>query len=248
MKNKYANILWATFVAFGIAPLMGAVFIILLRSGKMARGSGLRIKAESMNFTGDWSSYFTILTQAVGVGGVFVFGFVVSWIFGREFSDGTSKDLLALPTSRSKIIHAKFSVYLVWCILLVISNLIIATIMGLIIGIPVAQLNLWEQLQAYFNTTWLTVLLGTPIAFFAMWGKGYLAPIGFLALTIVFSQIIAATGYGSYFPWAVPGLYSGAGGDYKNQLDTFSYLLLAATGLAGYWCTLFYWRTADQTK
>ena len=54
-----------------------------------------------MNFSADWNSYFGILTQSIGVGGVLIFGFVASWIFGREYSDGTAKDLLALPTSIS---------------------------------------------------------------------------------------------------------------------------------------------------
>lgn len=45
-------------------------------------------------------------------------------------------------------------------------------------------------------------------------------------VTLDFSQVIAATGYGTYFPWSIPGLYSGAGGEYKNLLDPLSYIFL----------------------
>ncbi|MBK7811136.1 MAG: ABC transporter permease [Saprospiraceae bacterium] len=60
-----------------------------------------------MNMEASWKSYIDLLTQAVGVGGVLAFGFVASWLFGREYPDGTAKDLLSLPTSRTKILECK---------------------------------------------------------------------------------------------------------------------------------------------
>ncbi len=202
-----------------------------------------------MNFEANWKSYIDILTQAVGVGGVLVFGFVASWIFGREYSDGTAKDLLSLPTSRTKILNAKFILYMLWCFMLVLSNLFVALILGIILQLPTMDAGLLMQsLTEYFITTVLTIIVGVPIAFFALYGKGYLAPLGFVALTLVFAQVIAATGYGSYFPWSVPGLYSGAGGEYKNLLDHFSYAILMLTGIAGYSTTIIYWQVADQAK
>lgn len=250
IKIKHSKIILATFVAFGIAPIMGAVFTLILQdSAALEKASGLVAKAKAMNFEANWNSYIEILTQAVGVGGVLVFGFVVSWIFGREYSDGTVKDLLSLPTSRTKILNAKFVLYGFWCVALVLSNLLVAFLLGTILQIPLISTDLLAQsLTDYFITTILTIIVGIPIAFFALIGKGYLAPLGFVALTLVFSQVIAATGYGTYFPWSVPGLYSGAGGEYKNLLDNFSYTILILTGIAGYFATTIYWKVADQTK
>lgn len=250
IKSKYANIIWMTFIAFGLAPLMGGVFLLILRNpDAMAVAGPLQSKSLAMNFSADWKSYFGILTQAVGVGGVLVFGFVASWIFGREYSDGTAKDLLALPTSRTAIINAKFLVYGVWSLALVISNLLIGLLIGALLQISDSpNLSLESCLSDYFFTTALTVLLGTPIAFFAIWGQGYLAPLGFVALALVFSQVIAATGYGYYFPWSVPGLFSGAGGEYKTQLNFMSYTILTLTSVAGYLATVLYWKYADQTR
>lgn len=250
IKIKYSKILRATFVAFGLAPLMGAVFILIVRdSDALAKAGALAAKAKAMNFEANWKSYFDILTQAVGVGGVLVFGFVASWLFGREYSDGTAKDLLSLPTSRTKILNAKFILYVFWCLMLVISNVLIALILGIGLQLPAMDTQLVAPtLTTYFITTVLTIIVGTPIALFALYGKGYLAPLGFVALTLVFAQVIAATGYGSYFPWAVPGLYSGAGGEYKNLLNNFSYTILILTGIAGYFATIIYWKLFDQTK
>lgn len=250
LKNKHSNIGWVTFVAFALAPVMGGVFMLIMRNPEaLAKAGTLSTKAKAMNFTADWNSYFGILTQAIGVGGVMIFGFVASWLFGREYTEGTLKDLLALPTSRAKIVNAKFVVYLFWCLALVVSNLLIALLLGTILQISAPEPSTIPlYLTNYGLTTILTIALGPPIAFFASWGKGYLAPLGFVALTLVLSQIVAATGYGYYFPWAIPGLFSGAGGEFKAQLNLMSYAIVFLTGLAGYGATVAYWKFADQTK
>lgn len=250
IKNKHAKIVWVTFVAFSLAPIMGGVFMLIMRDpAAMAKAGALSTKAQLMNFSANWGSFLEILTQAIGVGGVLIFGFVASWIFGREYSEGTAKDLLSLPTSRTRIINAKFIIYVVWCCALAVSNLLLGFIIGILLQIPAPPTTLVAaQLEVYMITTLLTILLGTPIAFFAIWGKGYLVPLGFVALSLVFAQVIAATGYGYYFPWSVPGLYSGAGGAYKEQLNMGSFAILLLTSVAGYFASVVYWKYADQTN
>ena len=250
IKIKHSKIIWATFIAFALAPIMGAVCIFIIQGGEaLGKTGALVAKAKAMNFEANWKSYFDMLTQAVSIGGILVFGFVASWIFGREYSDGTAKDLLSLPTSRTQILNAKFSLFVLWCFLLVLSNLLLAVVFGELLQLPPpGRGGLLQSLGDYFFTTVLTIIIGFPIAFFALWSKGYLAPLGFVALTLVFAQVIAATGYGSYFPWSVPALYSGVGGEYKILLDNYSYGILVLTSIAGYIATVMYWNYADQTK
>jgi len=242
--------MWVTFIAFALAPVMGGVFMLIMESpDAMAQASGLNKKIQMMNLTADWSSYFSVLTQAIGVGGVLVFGFVASWIFGREYSEGTAKDLLSLPTSRVMILNAKFIVYTAWCCLLVISNLLVGMLISATLQFkPTGMEMVFSFLRDYFATAILTIPLGTPIAFFAIWGKGYLAPLGFVSLTLVFAQVIAATGYGNYFPWSIPGLFSVAGGGYKESLDLMSYVSLLVTMVIGYLATVMYWKYGDQVN
>lgn len=250
LKVRGARIVWVTFIAFAIAPVMGGVFMLILNDPEALEKAGaLSTKAQMMNLSATWISYLEVMTMAVAVGGVLVFGFVASWLFGREYSDDTVKDLLALPTSRTNILNAKFSVYILWCIALAVSNLAVGTLVGLILQLPEPAIDLIQtQLIFYFVTAFLTIIIGTPIAFFAIWSEGYLAPLGFVVLVLVFSQIIAAAGYGYYFPWSIPGLFSGAGGEAKEQLNAISYLVLILTSVLGYIATLSYWRYADQTK
>jgi ABC-type transport system involved in multi-copper enzyme maturation permease subunit len=250
IKNRHAKIRWVSFAAFALAPIFGGVFMFLMKGhGNRGLSGAFKSKAIMMSFEANWDSYLGLLSQAVGVGGVLIFGFVASWLFGREYSDGTAKDLLALPASRAKILNAKFVYYILWCLALVISNVLL----GLIFGFTL-QLEGWSfynflaNMKVYFITALLIILLNTPIAFLGLLGRGYLLPLGIVAVLLVLAQIVGAMGFGNYFPWSVPGVYSGSGGeDLKSQLNIMSYVLLVVTGVVGYLATIYWWKYSDQT-
>lgn len=250
LKLRRSKVVPGTFIAFALASLMGAVFMLILGDPEaMARAGALQSKAEVMGVSADWWSYLLIVDQAMAVGGVMVFGFVASWLFGREYSDGTAKDLLALPTSRTRILHAKFMVYALWCLALAVSNLAIAAVAGSIMQLPVIDgSDIGTYLPRHAITILMVIALGTPIAFFALKGGGYLMPLAFLALTLVLSQVVAAAGYGSWFPWSIPGLWSGAGGEMGKYIDGWSFVSLAVTSVLGYIGTMMWWDHVDQMK
>ena len=97
------------------------------------------------------------------------------------------------------------------------------------------------------GTSLLTILLCTPVAFFASYGRGYLPPMGYVIITMVFMQFIGILGLASYFPWAIPVLYSGAGGSENTSVGIMSYVILILTSLFGVIGTYLWWRFADQT-
>ena len=51
-----------------------------------------------------------------------------------------------------------------------------------------------------------------PVALLASAGRGYLPPLGWAILTVFLAQILAAIGWGAWFPWSVPALFSGLAG------------------------------------
>ena len=100
-----------TALGFSLIPLMGGFFMIILKDPAAARSMGLiSAKAQLTAGTADWPAYLGLLAQAVAAAGAFVFAIVTAWVFGREFSDRTAKELLALPTPRWAIVAAKFVV------------------------------------------------------------------------------------------------------------------------------------------
>jgi ABC-2 type transport system permease protein len=122
---------------------------------------------------------------------------------------------------------------------------------GLAIGYSL-NLGTWPVTGArlillpFIKTVGLTMLLTLPIALLANLGRGYLSPLAFMMGTMVLAQVIAAAGFGTYFPWSVPALNTGMAG--PVQLPLYSFLLVWLTGLVGVVGTLFWCRYADFDK
>jgi ABC-2 type transport system permease protein len=93
-----------TLLAAFLIPFVGGFFMLILKDPEMAQRMGFISTKAQIAGTADWPSYLGLLAQAVAIGGLIIFGFVSSWVFGREYADRTIKDLLALPISRTSIV------------------------------------------------------------------------------------------------------------------------------------------------
>ena len=237
-------------IGFTLAPLMDGLFMFIMKNPERAREMGLlSTKAQLAMTTAEWPTFFSVLAQAIAIGGVIVFSIVTAWVFGREFSDHTAKDLMALPASREKIVIAKLLIISAWVFAVSSWVYLAGLLIGYFVDIPgwTGQLA-WQSFLDVIATAAMTLLLMSPVAFIASMGRGYLPPLGWSVLTIFFSQIIAATGWGDWFPWSVPALFSGVVGPRAEQLGTHSYVLVVLAGILGLAATFWWWLTADQTK
>lgn len=236
-----------TMFAALIIPFIGGLFMFILKEPNLAQKMGVISAKAQIAGTADWDSYISLLTQAISIGGLMIFGFVTSWIFGREYSDRTIKDLLALPISRNIIVFSKFIVVILWCLLLSILVFALGLVVGQVIDIPGWSLEFIIQgLKVFFTCSLLTIILSTPVALFACIGRGYLSPLGFVVFSLVLAQIVAATGYGQFFPWSIPALASGAAGKESVALENISIIIVFLTSMIGLIGTAFWWRYVDQ--
>ncbi len=117
-----------------MAAMMGFLMFIA-KNPELAGKMGLLGTKSSIMQNADWPAYMGLLTQMISALGLIGFGFLASWIFGREYSDRTVKDLLALPLPRSYIVISKFIVMAVWGVLLSLILLAAALVIGLLIGL-----------------------------------------------------------------------------------------------------------------
>jgi len=98
----------------------------------------------------------------VGIGLV-MFGFITSWVFGREYSDHAVKDLLALPVPRSSIVIAKFMVIAVWCVFLTLVFFAFG-----ILGGAIVQISGWTN-EIFLHS--ISVFAGASLLHPALSGK-----------------------------------------------------------------------------
>ena len=85
-------------------PLGIAFLIFVARNPEIAQPLGLvSAKANIVAYAAtDWATYLRVYAEIMGAGGLILFILILSWIFGREFADGTLKDMLAVPVQTRK--------------------------------------------------------------------------------------------------------------------------------------------------
>ncbi len=230
-----------------VLPLGIAFLIFVSRNPEISQKLGLiSAKADLVAFAGaDWRTYLALFGQLLFAGGFILFVLTISWVFGREFVDGTLKDMLAVPVQRSSILLAKFAVVAVWSLGLSLVILLFGLLMGAAIGLPGGSLLVLAQGSLLSLTTACLVIISIlPFALFASMGRGYLLPVSLAVLTLMMTNLVAIAGWGEYFPWAVPGLYAQG----KTPLALVSYVIVLITGLLGMLATYLWWKYADQNR
>lgn len=250
LKALRSKVPFFTALGFSLAPVMGGFFMIILKDPAAARSMGLiSTKAQLTAGTADWPAYLGLLAQATGTGGAFVFSIFTTWVFGRELSDRTAKEFLAVRTPRSATIGAKFVVVAVWSLFLTILLILLGLIVGRLVDIPGYSASLlFASIGDIVGAGVLTIGLLPFIALLASAGRGYLPAFGWLILSTVLAQVAAITGWGDWFPWSIPALFSGAAGPRTGLLGPHSYLVLGVACLIGTLATFLWWRDADQTR
>jgi len=223
--------------------------MIIIRDPEMARRMGIiSAKAQIIAGDADWGTFLGVITQATAIGGVILFSFIASWVFGREYADRTISDLLALPTPRSYIVLAKFILVFLWSAMLIVIIYLIGSAVGAAIHLPYGSAEvIFKGTQTLAITALLTMALAFPVAFVACAGRGYLAPMGFAIFMVILAQIIAAVGWGEYFAWSIPALYAGMAGPAYAEIGVPSFAILILTSILGVLGTFAWWNYADQT-
>jgi len=227
-------------------PLGIAFLIFVSKNPEISQRLGLiSAKANLMAYSAtDWPTYLGLFGQIIAAGGFFLFVLAVSWVFGREFADGTLKDMLAVPVQRSSILLAKFMVVAVWSAGLTIVIIIAGLIMGAIIKLPGGSVSVILQGSTrMLISACLVIAVVMPFAFLASVGRGYLLPIGGAILAVMMANVVGLAGWGEYFPWAVPGLYAQG-----SMLTPISFWIVILTGLVGMLGTYLWWMFADQSR
>ncbi len=247
IKLRRSNILLITVCLFIFIPVMMGLLMYLAQHPVMASKMGIVAAKASFFRENTWNGYFEIINQTAAAIGVIGFGFVTSWVFGREYIEHTITDLLALPVRRSSIVVAKFIVVVLWCSVLILVLFLSGVCMGLAVGVPGWTKEVfYHSMHIFLITSYLTILLSTPVAFLASVSRGIIAPIGFVILMLIIAQFTGVVGWGPYFPWAIPGVFTISPGTEGMEIVTTSYFVLGLTSLVGFFGTIAWWCWADQ--
>jgi ABC-2 type transport system permease protein len=250
LKARRSKVSLLTAAGFSILPLVDGLFMMILKDPERARAMGLiSVKAQLTAGVADWPTFFQVLSQGTGIAGAILFAMITAWVFGREFSDHTAKELLALPTPRGSIVGAKFVLLALWTMGLTLLIFAAGLGIGMAVDIPGWSLELvWTSFWTLVTISLLTFMLMPFVALLASAGRGYLPPMGWAFLTMALAQVAGVLGWGDWFPWAVPVLVSGMAGPPAEQIGMHSFGLVLLAFIVGVGATFAWWRSADQAR
>lgn len=250
LKALRSKMVLATAAGFMILPLAGGLFMLILKDPEQARAMGIiNAKAQITAMTADWPSFLEMMAMGIGGMGEILFAFIAAWVFGREFSDHTVKEWLALPARREIIVSAKFVLIAIWTLALTLMVFLVGMGVGSAIGIPGGSFHLaWNTFWTVMLTVLLINMLMPFAAFFAGLGHGYLLPLAWTILALGLADLVSILGWGDWFPWGVPVLVSGMVKPNADHLGLHSYLMVLLTCIIGLAITFAWWRSADQTR
>ncbi len=249
-KLRRSKITWLTWLAFSVMPPAGGLFIWIVKEPERAARLGLLgKKAGFAALAADWPSYFTMLNQEACVGGMVLLSIIAAYVFGREYADGTAKNMLALPVGRHWFAVAKFVVVFAWFGALTLSLIAEGFLVGALLALPGFSISLAASAAGEIILSGLVCYLLVPVvAWMATLGRGYLPPIGFAIFMLVLGNVFGATGWGKWFPWSIVPMLAGMVGPRVEVLAPGSLVVVGLTFLAGVAATIGQFRYADNTQ
>ena len=250
VKLRRSKVTWGSLGALSLAPLGLALFMwIVQQPGRAAQLGLLGTKANLSGIEATWPSYLSMLVLVIGLGGMILLAFIVGYVFGREYSDATAKNMLALPVRRDFFVIAKLVVALAWWIVLVLFVIGETFVLGKLLGLPGYSAGLAAGFaRDALLAAGISYLLVPPVAWVAIWGRGNVAPIAFAGLMLALGNLFGQTGWAVWFPWSVVPLFIGMVSDPLQTLPTGSYIVVALTFVAGTAAAIAQLRYADNVQ
>ncbi|MGA2975066.1 MAG: ABC transporter permease [Spirochaetia bacterium] len=236
MKLRRSKVTWITLAAYTFMVAMAGFFMWMMMNPGMAKSVGLLGQKANFALGGqpaDWPTFLSFIVEMGAIGGLIVCSLIVAYVFGREYTEGTAKNMLALPISRSIFVIAKIIISAVWFAALTVWLIGETYLVGSILGITGLTTALFTAAAAKLLVLALMSLCcAALVAWIAVETRGYFAPLGFAIFTLVLANVFVHTGWGPWVPWSIVGLYSGAAGP-EAALGWGSFAVIAATFLIG---------------
>jgi len=238
LKLKRARVVLWSALAVALVPVVTASSIRIVDPGH----------ADT-----SWKSFMQLAPQMMASWwAVLLFGLAATYVFGREFGEGTAKNMLTLPIRRETFILAKLIVVAVWVFGLTAVSILVQAAGAIALSLPGFE---WQHVRtaaaASFEIAALVYLTLPVVASLAMLERGFLPPMLFSAFMATAALMVGAVGWGSWFPWSMPLAAAGSAFGPMIEAPTLvpaSWAIDIALFVAGAIVMLFYIDHADNTQ
>ena len=157
------------------------------------------------NFRFEWHAYINSLHLFYGIFiGSLIPSFIAIFSIHYEFKEGTMKNLVTSPYSRTQIIVSKIIYVSVFVFLLYIGAAILVVLSGLLIGLETSVADAVNVLKLLIIPGMTTVVLVPMMIFLTLVFKNFVVPaiIGFMGTVVGIPIINLGKSY--FYPWMLP--------------------------------------------
>lgn len=203
--------------ALAARPVVVTAALFLV--GLVAISAGMTLAAASGNSlvlarlgplaaAGGWELYLGTAIQVAGAAGMLAAGVLMSFLVGREFTEGTITGLFAIPVPRAAILVAKVVVHLGWSTAVALATVLVAAVVGLALGLGGEAEAVAELLARLGVLVVLSGVAALPVALVATLARSMLAGIATSVVLLAATQIAVVAGAGPWFPIAAAALWA----------------------------------------
>lgn len=144
-----------------------------------------------------------------------------TWMISREYTDGTLKNILVVPVSKTAFLVGKLLFFSIYTFAFMLVSWLEILVLALLCSffIQVTELTILSFLFFLMKMLLGGILLcatQTPFLYLAIKTKGFAAPLTAIAVTSLVNVVLSNSGIAGFFPWSasyllVFGRFSGAG-------------------------------------
>jgi len=233
LKLKRAKMFLVSVIGATAAPIM--MFIGFMNSKSLHPD-------EPITF--DVSFYNTNLYVMLLIG-TLLYGVITAYLYNREYTEDTLKNLLTIPVSRTSLILSKMALLFIWIMALTMVAWGLTFVLGLLgrfEGLSVSVIL--QSLKQYAVGASLLFLLSTPTMFVAFLFKNYVPSIIFTATITMANVALVDKSYSALFPWSAVNVIVNNAVVPEYPLY-YSYISIFAASLIGLVATIVYFKKSD---
>ncbi|XEC94881.1 ABC transporter permease [Paenibacillus tarimensis] len=234
LKLKRSRMFLLSIIGSAVAPFMVVVSTYIHIKTKKPT---LFVSFEEIFFD---SNLYTVLLV-----GVPLYGVVTAYLFNREYTEDTLKNLLTIPVSRTSIMLSKMLLLFLWIMLLTL----VAWGLTLLLGVlgqfeGLSTLLIVDSLRKFMIAGVFLFILSTPIILITIVLKNFVPTIVLTIVITLINVMSSNSDYKGLIPWTAA--FDIANGTLIPAYPPeYSYIVIGATSITGFITTLVYFRKAD---
>lgn len=228
-----------------VVPLGAIGAVGLARSPELPGAAAAKFTSYA---SGDLATtHLLVVGQILSVALLTAGGFAAAWSHGREFGAGTAGALAGLWVPRRTVGLVKALLLVVWLAACLAASIVVTILFSLGVGGRLSP-GMWQEGVTAVLAGLLAIGLVPPFACVATLTRSQLGTVGALVGVVTVTQIVVVLGAGAWFPFAVPSLLTGMGGDeVAGEMGVGSILITAAVGPVAVLAIAWQWGRLDDT-